>query len=248
MVYGFFDESGKLADRDFICLCGYVSDEDKWNRFGTQWDLLLRRHEIPEIHIAPLLARQEPFRNIDWKEEHEREVLRQFAKVARDNTLAYFGVAVDAKYYRTMHVSARRLFGQKQALDFAFQRLLRLIMDLKAKWPDETTFHLWFDYTEDFSQICLKSLARLRRQKTEIRNALKAITFADRKEFYPLQAADMLAYATNADLRSSAPDYYATLTGGTEDDPGPRPFSEFYNGEELENLLRKIKAGEIAPL
>ena len=42
--------------------------------------------------------------------------------------MAYFGVSLGAKRYRSMPREARKVLGQNDALDFAFQRLLKVII------------------------------------------------------------------------------------------------------------------------
>ena len=34
VLWGYFDESGKFADSDFVCLAGYLADE-RWEQFPS---------------------------------------------------------------------------------------------------------------------------------------------------------------------------------------------------------------------
>jgi hypothetical protein len=206
------------------------------------------RHGLTAIQTADLVARRKPYDEIKWTADEETVILSKFAEAIREKTLAYFSVCLDANHYRKMSREDRKLFGQKEAMDFAFQRLLGLIIKLKKKWGTKSTVSMAFDYTEDFSQICLKSLARLRMQSAEVKETFTAITFANSNEFPPLQAADMLAYGTKRLLRDAAPGYLEVLTRSTEVDRGPYLMEERYNAEHLEDLRRKFQSGEILPL
>jgi hypothetical protein len=244
VMWGFFDESGKLADTDFICLCGYLSNE-RWDKFSSDWEVLLKQHSLPSIHMNPLIGRVTPYQDIKWTQDQENTILRQFAKAIRENTLAYFGISLDAEHYRGMSREAREVLGQKEAMDFAFQRLLKLVLLQLVQWKFNYSVSIAFDYTEDFSRICLRTLGKLRARSVEIKKLVGAITFADSDIFYPLQAADMLAYGTHRNLRDVPPDYYSYLIASTETDPGPHPNSERYGPAELDELYRKLKTGEI---
>ncbi len=245
VIWGYFDESGNLADTDFICLCGYLSNE-AWDKFTTDWGLLLKQYSLPALHMAPLVARRKPYEHIKWSQAEEDEVLRHFVKPIRENVLAYFGVALDAKYYRSMPREMREAFGQKEALDFAFQRLLYMVIRQLRQWEIDFPISTIFDYTENFSAIYLETLRKLRGRDREIKKLVSSITFADSDIFHPLQAADMLAYGTNRKLREIAPNYYSYLVDPTP--PAPSPNSEPWLAPELNELYRKIKAGEIPPL
>lgn len=244
MIWGYFDESGKLADSEFICLCGFLSDE-KWEDFCDAWGVLLKQYGIQRLHMASLFARKEGFCNANWTENERDSALREFVKVIRSNTLACFGIALDATYYRGMDRQMKEVFGQKQAQDFVFQRLLRLVSNQLLEWKIPFGVSLMFDYSEDFSLLCLKSLARLRGRHEDIKSVAAAITFADSYQFFPLQAADMLAYGTFRNLRYDPPDYFDYLAGKKQRGPGPRPHSEFYTADLLKQICRKIKSGEI---
>jgi len=243
VIWGFFDESGKLASDEYICLCGYLADEH-WESFSEQWGLLLKQHNLPSIHMARLLSRKPPFQHIRWTPEEEREILRQFVKLIRENTAAFVAVSVDAGHYRSMPREARQAFGQKTALDFSFQRLLKLIMNQLQTWNAECPISLNFDYEELFSLICLRTLAKLRKRYSEVKQLIGAIAFDNSDVYYPLQAADMLAYGTYQHLHGNTLEYMELLALKPTD-PGPVPSSEPWNAEALDDLWSKIKNGEV---
>ena len=210
VLWAFFDESGKFANSDFICLCGCICD-DRWNAFSKQWKKLLERHGIDLIHLSKLMRRAEPYENLTWDADRQDTVLRDFVKPIRRHLLAGLGVAVDTKCYRRMSKKARRLIGDNDPQDFAFYRLMRLVIEQLKAWKQAGPISVNFDYTEDFSVKCMQSLAKLRSKRPEVKALISSIGFADDRVYYPLQAADMLAYGTNRKLREEAPDYFDLL-------------------------------------
>lgn len=65
MLWAFFDESGKFADSDFMCLCGYIADE-RWEEFSSAWRESLNKHQLPFVHTAALFSGKPPFQNLRW--------------------------------------------------------------------------------------------------------------------------------------------------------------------------------------
>ena len=65
-------------------------------------------------------------------------------------------------------------------------------------------FSMIFDYEEGFSVECLKSLIKLRKDLPFVKALVRHIGFADDEIFYPLQAADMFAYAYKRSLQGTA--------------------------------------------
>ncbi len=173
MLWAFFDESGKLANSDFICLCGYICD-DGWDDFSKDWKKLLLRHNLPLIHLAKLMRKAPPFDNLGWTDDQRDIVLGQFVKPVRDHLLAGFGVGLDAKYYRSMPAKKRKVIGENDAQDFAFYRLMRLVIDQLKAWNLTDPISINFDYTEDFSVKCIQSLAKLRVEDRRLRRSSAA--------------------------------------------------------------------------
>ena len=247
VIWVYCDESGKLLNADdFICLCGYLADHH-WGEFVEQWRILLKRHNLPCLHMARLLSRKPPFTHIKWDEDEEKNILREFVVPIRKNTAAFFCVSLDAKHYRAMPREAREKFGQKTALDFAFQQLICLIVKQLQTWNMDDSIAINFDYEEQFSLICLRSLAKLRAHKSEVKKLISAITFCDSNVYPPVQAADMLAYGTYQHLHGNTMDYMDKLALKPSD-PGPVPSSAHYSAESLDWLWDKLRKGEIETL
>lgn len=170
--------------------------------------------------------------------------MRQFVKPIRENTAAFIAVSVDAEHYRSLPREAREALGQKTALDFSFQRLLKLIIGQLRIWDVKYPISLNFDYEELFSLICLRTFAKLRKRYSEVKDSVGAIAFENSDVYYPLQAADMLAYGTYQHLHGKTLDYMEALALNPSD-PGPVPSSEPWNAEALDDLWNKIKNDEV---
>lgn len=232
VLWGYFDESGKFADSDFVCLAGYLAGE-QWDRFCYDWRTTLgERRNGAAIHTA----------SINWKNPEEVEALNEFARIIRRHSIYGFSVAVDADYYRKMSVEKRKLLGNKDPRDFTFHRLLRIMCDRLRDDGQDDWLSIIFDYEEGFSVECLRSLIKLRMQLPFIKNLVRHIGFADDEIFYPLQAADMFAYAHKRSLRDASPAYWDVLTQpATKDNPAPPCLALYYGGLLLEQECDELR-------
>src|SRR6516165_11812502 len=74
--HAYFDEAGKFHDQEgHICLCGFVSDGDHWNRFESEWQELLKKHSLPKVHMAQFYSQG---RLLGWSDENAATVLTEF--------------------------------------------------------------------------------------------------------------------------------------------------------------------------
>jgi Protein of unknown function (DUF3800) len=231
VLWGYFDESGKFADSDFVCLCGYLSD-DRWDKFASDWGFLLVRHGLTSLHLS----------KVDWKDHKQVSALTEFVRPIREHVFCGFSIAVDAKYYRSMPIEKRRVLGDKDPREFTFHRLLRIVRDYLKERGQDDWLSLTFDYEEGFSVQCLKSLMKLRKERDYIKTLVRNIGFADDEMFHPLQAADMFAYGYRRSLQGVAPEYYRILTAPvTETNPGPPCMTLFYDADLLEKTYLDLR-------
>ena len=122
--YAFFDDSGKWHDRNFVCLCGYLSDETNWNQFIGRWLPLLRKHDLRSIRMSSFYTTA---KGRNWSAAKTNEVLTEFATIIRDHVKVGIAVGMDAKHYRGLPKAVKDGIATP---DIACpQRMLRLIRD-----------------------------------------------------------------------------------------------------------------------
>jgi hypothetical protein len=240
------DESGKMADSDFVCLSAYIAGDDAWNKFSEEWANLLRFHDIPYVHMKEAMALSGPYEKKGWDTAKRNSVLAEFALIIRKTIWAGFGVAVDAKYFRQMPSEARKKMGDAQI--FCFQRMIHLVIQKLREVGYEPRISMVFDDSEEYSTRCYRVWSRLRVLRPEIRDRIPAITFADDRVFNPLQAADMLAWESNKSLRLRAaneeqrPQLRALMTD-TDPSYGLDYVGEVWGAKSLDKIWAQIKAG-----
>lgn len=238
--FGYFDESGKFKDSDFICIAGFVSDDPHWEHFCEQWHRLLQDHKLSALHTAELT-----------KEDRDK-VLPGFIDVIRRNIQIGFGIGFDAECFRSMSPEFQMQLGEPQY--FCFQRMLRtMVQKLKQDEKYDGPVPITFDDTEEHAVLCYRMWSKLRKKHSDLRQAIPAITFADDSVLMQLQAADLLANQTRASMlrrmRNRPPtEHFVRLMTPIEPHFHTRYYEEVFQKPMLEEFAAKFSSGEIALL
>jgi len=248
MLHAFFDDSGKFTDSDFVCLAGYIATDENWQGFSDEWGPLLLRHKIPYVHMKEMIALRGPYESLGWDAAHRDAVLLEFIDVIRRHVIGGFGIGVDAKYLRSMSKDARTVIGDPAML--CFQRILRRVVEKLDEVGYESSIAAVFDDCEEYSVRCYRMWSALRRVAPSLSKKVPSITFADDIVFWPLQAADVLAWETNKNLRQQAGKHKTRkqierLMQSTEPEYGLDYQSELYDSETLDDLYAQIKSGKV---
>ncbi|MBZ5535347.1 MAG: DUF3800 domain-containing protein [Acidobacteriia bacterium] len=192
LAYLFFDESGKWQDRDFICLCAYLSDDPHWEWFLREWSSTFERHHLNSLHMTTFYHTA---KKKGWSDEKQNQVLGEFASVIRDSILMGFSVGLDARHYRSLPKSARGALGDPAAA--CLQRILRMIRKRLVSEGYDGRISITMDEEEGAVVNLYNSLVRLRKIDPLLGKYVGAVCFADDEYILPLQAADMLANLTS---------------------------------------------------
>ncbi|MGH8013884.1 MAG: DUF3800 domain-containing protein, partial [Candidatus Binataceae bacterium] len=196
-LYGYFDEAGKFHDKDGrICLVGFVSDGDRWNRFETEWFNLLAKHGFSAIHMNQFYSQS---RARGWDETTANGVLAEFVDKIREHVQSGFGIAVDGKYFRHKFEVAGK--PPRDPKRYYTHRLLKRIRDAYSdpSWHP-LSLSITFDEDEESAVACYQIISRLRRDHSDLRELVSSVGFANDVVFTPLQAADILAHLTRERL------------------------------------------------
>jgi hypothetical protein len=241
MLWTYFDESGKLGDSDFICLCGYIADEAGWEGFAKDWHHVLTRHGIPFLHTSALFNGSKPYKKTDWPDDRRDAAMLDFASVALKHASGAFGIGVDTKFYKTMPKEDREVLGGKKPELFLFQRILHQVVRAVAQWPQPEEVSLNFDSEDEFSVSSLRDLIWIQNNRPEVKALVRAIAFCNDESFMPIQAADMLAYGTKRYMQGDPPPYFDALVKGVGGNEPLPPFSERYDAEGLRKTVAEIR-------
>jgi Protein of unknown function (DUF3800) len=237
----FLDDSGKWHDRDFVCLCGYLSDEDNWNLFLRRWQPLLQKHGLTHIHMAEFysIANQK-----GWDKIKIDSVLAEFAAIIRDHVKVGFAVGMDAKHYRALPKTRKHGIATPDVA--CLQRLLRLVHDKLTAVSYQGRICVTLDEEEGSAIKIYQDILRLRKSNPELGRYIAAVSFADDEFVIPLQAADMLANLTyrflcaenvNPGRKDDMPEPLKSLLISSSTGQGPEYIHELWSAENLDKAL-----------
>lgn len=209
MIY--MDESGHFADQDYFCLAGYVASDAGWDALCEEWRILLQdKYKIPGIHMKEIMSENGNSPASKWPMEEKLKMLADFILVIRKHIHTGFGVSIKAKHYReitkAVHTELVKLGVRKpkkfKAQVFCVARIIRQILTyFRETLKSDEKLSLIFDDSEHYSMSCYGFVCELKRRNTQAREMISSISFADDTVFYPLQCADILAYATCNELK-----------------------------------------------
>ncbi len=247
VLWGYFDEAGHFRGAgDYLCMAGYIGDEDGWNAFTERWGKLLRKYGITAVHMKDMIALQDEYGKLGWDHDYrDKVVLPEFIEVIKDHLAVGLGIAVDLKHLRQMPPESQKAIGDPYYL--CFMRMIRLVIDTARKAGVEFPMALIFDDSEEYSIKCYRLLSRLRQENAEVKSLIGSISFADDAIYYPLQAADVLAYESLKELKQKAGGYdsrkhFNNLVTRTE--MGLAYDSHFYDGAALDEIAASALARE----
>jgi len=244
MVMVFLDESSNFGKQDFVCVAGYIGNDAEWENFAKEWRILLAKHRLASLHTADFLAGESEYKNLG-KERPEREaILSEFIGTIRKHIPAGFGVGVDAAHFRAItNIEKKRIKPEV----FCFQRLLRLLTEKLREWSISDEYDLFFDDVEHYAMRLYSFLCDLKRIDPDARNRIRAIAFGRDEKILPLQAADVLCYATAKVQRTGGSwdvdnGIFRALLLDADPAYGKPYYSEHWDQETLNKHADAIKA------
>jgi hypothetical protein len=250
----FLDESGHFSSTDFVCMAGYMATGDGWEALCVGWRFLLReKYKIPALHMREIMSPAGKSPAASWDRDHKVDMLRDFILLIRKHTEVGFGCALDARHYREVVktiAATADAHGLKakpfKAQMFCMARVVRLVMqyldDTNAS-EDERKTSLMFDDDEQYSRICYGLLCDLKKRIPAIKKSVVNICFGDDEWYYPLQAADLLSYASCNELKKGSNGWkdsnvFSDLLKDEDPTYGKRYLSELWSdGEEDSKAL-----------
>jgi hypothetical protein len=194
ILAGYFDESGTHDAAAAISVAGYLSTPERWEVFEQEWKKALDDFVIPFFHMADFANNAPPYYNT-WTPEQKLERFDRLAKIINDHILISVGYSFSVPRYRAIFsAGAKRAGGGAYgvAANCCFMEAAKFI---KESLNPEAWVRYFFESGAQGAGEILKNFqlnVRTPQQKEHYRTL--ALSFEDKREFCPLQAADILAY------------------------------------------------------
>jgi Protein of unknown function (DUF3800) len=187
----FFDESGKFKDHKVISFGGVVAYNENFIDFANEWGRLLYRNGLPALSAKNVLNARRPLsrknRRVGIKERIED--LAPFVACIRKHLQVIIGVTVDVRAFKKLPAH----FFQTYGADPVFVAFARSMLEVIGFTPERDKVSFVCDDEEEVAVHVFRLYRRVKRIFPRARNKLVAITFADDKSLFALQAADLVS-------------------------------------------------------
>jgi hypothetical protein len=240
MLVAYFDESGTQRGSACVSVAGYISTENRWAKFQQQWKKVLRDYDLEYFHMSEFESRYGPYKN--WPQETRVSLLKRLIGVIHRNTIMPVGAAALIEGYEEVR---RRFSAGIEPYGFCFTETLKSMAEwsktLRRPEPIACVLEAGAGFGGQVEEI-RKSILKTESRKQYYRIA--SITFADKKDITPLQAADFLAYEAYKEADNG-------LVGTIEKKPVRRSFEALLTDQNVKYLKfcsKKTYFGEMGKI
>lgn len=191
-LHAYFDESGKVRDRDVISFCGWLSPAKAWSRLIPKWEKLLADRTVKYFHACEIR------KNGGSLDDFAAALVEKYEGKA-------FAVALDAKHFRGMSQKFRNRVNPN-AHYMVFKAAVNMLLDAVER-EEETgpastvVLSLICDQDQETAGDCLKWVNKLKKSDPRANRKISSICFANSRNYIPLQAADLLANAVRCHMQ-----------------------------------------------
>ena len=192
-VSTFFDESGKFNDHDVISFGGVVSPSVDFHEQGfvNEWARCLDQNGLRVLRANRPLSDKNPALGT----ENRIAALLPFIQCVRNHIQVVTGIAIDVKAYRAMPPHFIQMMGDNPHFT-AFTRALLAVLEITGQ---EDKISLICDDEEQTAWPMYQMFRRVKLIYPDAHEKLRAITFADDRWSFGLQAADMVVSLVRCD-------------------------------------------------
>jgi hypothetical protein len=185
-----FDESGKLADSLCVTFGGYMAEFSSAQAMSIKWNKLIQAHGLEYIRMTDALRFQGQFDG--WKKERRKErdeLLRELATMAHPHTALLIATPMSCEEFKNLPSDDRQRLKNPQYC--GFEGCVKVLTQEAIRLGD--SLQLYCDSSEEFSATCLGLYHKLRMTSQDFRERCTSLTFAEDRQFPPLQLADVFA-------------------------------------------------------
>jgi len=201
VLQAYLDESGKQSDHPLIALCCVCAPSAKIDKFGDEWNALLRQYGVTEFHMKRASRYSRSWGSVPKQSHAERmEALKPFADCIGENLELGLIGAWDVKGFKAIPPDARAKIGNVQ--DPYYLAFVRALLELVDYAQGDDVLSVVCDYDMETAWDCYRHYQGVRRAHDVVRKKTASISFADDRYFPALQAADLMAFLARHEARA----------------------------------------------
>jgi hypothetical protein len=202
----YFDDSGTDGGTPVAVAACYIASKTQWDEFVRNWDEVRVKEEFDVFHMAHFVAKpdaeHEPF--CHWNEQKKHRVYSKLASIINTRVRKGFAIAVPKKPFDD-HVFPE--FKEHYAADH-YTWAVKSVMGLVENWRKKFGITSPMQYVFDRGSLGEKQIKAVWDDCEKRDNSLEkygmvpsGVMFQDKAIFKPLQAADILAWQVQNNMR-----------------------------------------------
>ena len=185
------------TDAARVCaVAGYLGTEAQWERFAPRWESVLAGAGLKAFDTADYARGEGEFAG--WNADQKTELLERLLGPIKESGLGAIGSALPLAEFEALSSADRVSLTCGRPDDphlLCFNHCLVDVAQRAAPLPREEKVCFLFDWHDDIGSAALWHFEELKNLTSEpVRERLGALGFDSRKEFSPLQAAELLAF------------------------------------------------------
>jgi hypothetical protein len=193
----YLDESGTHAGSPIVTLAGYVSTEDRWQRFTAEWSAILHRFGANEFKTADWFSKKGEFNG--WSDEIRYRLWHALARVIDKRVRFAVSVSVPVRdHERLTKPKLRKDSAFTDAYCFGMQACVEIITTETRRRRERVEFV--FDGGHHRQGLSARWFAEMVRRRQWIEWVSPVFGHASSVECQALQAADAIAWTTRKHL------------------------------------------------
>jgi hypothetical protein len=191
-VQFYFDESGIHAGSPALILAGYAAPTAQWLKFEDRWKTALAEAGVSCFHMSEFESRLSEFRG--WSNPKRIAFLSGLIDIINETAVYGLCCAISMEDYREAVPEDLRQFDPRFAYLLCFHECLTWIPDILESVPPKETVNLVFDGNDQYTPMLYRAFCAFKQFFGEPRWLLGTLSYGSKRNYIPLQAADILAY------------------------------------------------------
>jgi hypothetical protein len=191
-LHAYFDESGTHDDSEAIVVAGYLSTAEQWALFIDEWNEALSEWNLDFFHMVDFANHAEEYAH--WTDDQRRFRFARLAAIIKRHTLASVAIGFMRSAYNTIFDKGTKRFVGGPYGAAASMCFLDVADRMRPSYPSARIAYVFESGGPGHGQIL--SVFEMNDSLPENREhfMLLSLKFENKRDFAPLQAADILAY------------------------------------------------------
>lgn len=192
ILTGYFDESGTHAGSDVVSVAGYVSTPTRWVRFDEEWREAMADYGLEFFHASTFANRAPPYD--EWSEDERHKRFTNLAGIINRHTEFSIATMILTRLFdETFSPEVRAHCGGPYGLA-AVATFMETAKRVNEHYPDQWVSYVFESGARGAGQVLAHFQDNQRRREYASDQKLGSLRFENKRQFTPLQAADILAY------------------------------------------------------